>query len=225
MSRTVRWLVFIVLLSLFALWVSLPDTKLTNISPGCENYDSVMKQQGILLDTNGDCELDIVFNVQQSLGLDLVGGLRVLLKADLPPGSYSAEDLQQTANNVSRRVNALGVTEPTIQVLQGSGRVLVELPGVEDPDQAVSTIQQTALLEFVNFTGLNAAQVREFNGQHILTTQQVLINEQRNAAQASADVTAEPGTEAATPEVPEGLPNPLTNQPFETVMTGAGLQA
>lgn len=225
MSRTLRWLVFIVLLSAFALWVSLPDTLLTNISPGCENYDDVHMQQGILFDTDGNCELDIVFNVQQSLGLDLVGGLRVLLKADLPAGSYTADDLQQTANNVSRRVNSLGVAEPTIQVLQGSGRVLVELPGVHDPEQAISTIQQTALLEFVSFTGLNTAQVRQLEGQHILTTQQVLINEQRNAAQSVADVPGEADSEEIVPDTPEGLANPLTNQPFETVMTGSGLQA
>ncbi len=215
MGRHIRWLVFIVLLAGFALWVSLPDTKINNISPDCPTYEQVNALQGIHLDTDNNCEPDIVLNAQQSLGLDLVGGLRVLLKADLPPGSYSAEDLQQAANNVGRRINALGVSEPTIQVV-GSDRILVELPGVNDPQQAIDTIRETALLEFVDFSGLSG---RQYEGQKILTTQQVLIQQQRQAAETSDN-----GGDTAVPEL-EGIPNPQTNQPFETVITGAGLQA
>jgi protein-export membrane protein SecD len=203
MSGHIRWLVFIVLLAAFALWVSLPDT------------------QSIIIDNNNDGESEFQLNITQSLGLDLVGGLRVLLKADLPAGAYTAEDLQQTANNVGRRVNALGVTEPTIQVLQASGRILVELPGVTDPETAIEAIQQTALLEFADFSGIPQSQ---FVGQKVLTTEQVLIQQQREAA--AAESTAEPN--ANRPEAtPEALPvvNPQTGQPFETVITGAGLQA
>lgn len=200
MSSHIRWLIVIVLLAAFALWVSLPDT------------------QSVIVDSNYDGEPEFQLSITQSLGLDLVGGLRVLLKADLPAGAYTAEDLRQTANNVLRRVNALGVTEPTIQILQGSGRILVELPGVTDPQQAIETIQQTALLEFVDFSGIPSGQ---FDGQKILTTEQVLIQQQREAA--AAEATAEPEAEVT----PEALPivNPQTGQPFETVMTGAGLQA
>lgn len=212
MGRHIRWLVLIVLLAGFALWVSLPDTKINNISPDCPTYEQVNALQGVHLDTDNNCEPDVVLNAQQSLGLDLVGGLRVLLKADLPPGSYGIEDLQQAANNVGRRINALGVSEPTIQVV-GSDRILVELPGVNDPQQAIDTIRETALLEFVDFSGLSG---RQYEGQKILTTQQVLIQQQRQAAETSDD--------AVTPDL-EGIPNPLTNQPFDTVITGAGLQA
>ncbi len=227
MSRHFRWLIFILLLSAFALWVSLPDTGLTNIGADCENYEQISALQGVHLDTDGDCEPDIVLGVQQSLGLDLVGGLRVLLRADLPAGAYSSEDLAQAASNVSKRVNALGVSEPTIQVLQSSGRILVELPGIREPEQAIETIQQTALLEFVNFSGLGG-QARQLDGQRILTTQQVIIQQQRDLAQAQADVTPDATGDGDQPDVvelPQGIPNPLTSQPFETVMTGAGLQA
>lgn len=203
MNGHFRWLVVIVVLAAFALWVSLPDT------------------QSIIVDSNNDGESEFQLNITQSLGLDLVGGLRVLLRADLPAGSYTSEDLQQTANNVGRRVNALGVTEPTIQVLQGSGRILVELPGVTDPEQAIAAIQQTALLEFVDFSGIPQ---RQFDGQKILTTEQVLIQQQREAA--AAESTAEP-TATQSEATPEVLPvvNPQTGQPFSTVITGAGLQA
>jgi len=201
-NRHVGWLIVIILLCLFAGWVSLPDT------------------QGIHWDSNNDGEVDVVLDVRQSLGLDLVGGLRVLLEAELPPGSFTAADLQQAANNVARRVNALGVTEPTVQV-QGSNRILVELPGITDREQAIETIQQTAALEFVDFSGLGG-QAQQFVGRRILTTQQVIIQQQREAAAAAEGISSTP--EAAEPEVPPAV-NPLTGQPFETIMTGADLQA
>ncbi len=200
MRASIRWLVLIVLLTAFALRVSLPGS------------------EDLVIDSNGDGEPEFSLSVQQSLGLDLVGGLRVLLKADLPPGQYSAEDLGQTANNVSRRIDALGVSEATIQVLPGSGRILVELPGVSDPEQAVATIQQTALLEFVDFNGLGA-QAQEFDGQRILTTSQLEIQQRRALTQPAADEGDGAQAEAIAHV------NPLTRQPFITVMTGAGLQA
>lgn len=186
MSRHWLWLIVIILLTLFSIWVALPETT------------------GVQWDTDNDGTADIGFTVQQSLGLDLVGGLRVLLQAELPPGSYTVEDLRQAANNVGRRVNALGVSEPTVQV-QGNSRILVELPGETDREAAINTIQQTAQLEFVDFSGMSG-RISEFEGQKILTTQQVIINQQREVAN-------------------EGLVNPNTGQPFQTVMTGAGLQS
>jgi protein-export membrane protein SecD len=211
MSRHIRWLIFILVLSAFALWVSLPDT------------------QSLIYDSNQDGEPEFTLNIQQALGLDLVGGLRILLKADLPASQYTAEDLRQTANNVSKRIDALGVAEATIQVLEGSGRILVELPGVSDPEQAVSAIQQTALLEFVDFAGLRG-QLNQLEGQRILTTEQLLIQQQRQEAASEATPEAAAGGAEATEEpqanaTPDAMVNPLTRQPFETVMTGAGLQA
>ncbi len=186
MSSNIRWLILVILLTVFAVWVDLPDN------------------QGLHIDTDGDGKPDLNINVQQNLGLDLVGGLRVLLTAQLPPGSFTASDMQQTANNVGRRVNALGVTEPTIQVI-GANRILVELPGVSDQQQAINTIQQTALLEFVDFSGMSS-QVKTFEGKKILTDYQV-----KNL----------PGANSAG----DHAVNPQTGQPFQTVMTGAGLQA
>lgn len=208
MGRHIRWLIFILLLSAFALWVSLPDT------------------QSVIYDSNQDGEPEFSLHIQQALGLDLVGGLRILLKADLPASQYSIEDLQQTANNVSKRIDALGVAEATIQVLASSGRILVELPGVTDPEEAVGAIRQTALLEFVDFSGLRG-QINQFDGQRILTTEQLLIQQQRQSAAASESASSSAGAEATQePNVtPEALVNPQTRQPFQTVMTGAGLQA
>ena len=127
-----------------------------------------------------------------------------MLTAQLPPGSFTVSDMQQTANNVAKRVNALGVTEPTVQVI-GANRILVELPGITDEKQAIDTIQQTALLEFVDFSGMSG-QISNFTGKKILTDYQVKAQPDVNAA----------GDRAV---------NPQTGQPFTTVMTGAGLQS
>ncbi len=256
MRGHVRWLILILLLTGFAVWVSLPNTKASNVTDSCYNTtDNLKPDQGIHLDFNDDCKDDFGLNVKQVFGLDIIGGLRVLLQADLPAGSYTVEDLRNTANNVSKRVNALGVGEATVQV-QGSNRILVELPGVKDPQQAVDLIQKTALLEFVDFS--TVTNVSQYVGRKILTDAQVQAEQSRAAAeaestaqptaegtqQATADATAEAtqqaGVEAtaeatqqavapaATPVTPAeepGVPDPTTGKPFHTVMTGSGLQS
>ncbi|MCL4247619.1 MAG: protein translocase subunit SecD [Anaerolineae bacterium] len=214
MGSHLRWFLVVIALSLFSLWVALPDTKISNMPDSCYLNPADIPAQGLHLDLNGDCQEELRLGVRQSLGLDLVGGLRVLLQAELPPGSYTADDLREAANNVARRVNALGVNEPAIQV-QGSNRILVELPGISDPQQAIDTIRQTALLEFVNFSGLTGAEVLDLEGKKILTTEQLRIQEARRLE----------GDAATTDEGPAPLVNPRTGLPFETVMTGAGLQA
>ncbi|MEA3340852.1 MAG: peptidylprolyl isomerase, partial [Chloroflexota bacterium] len=84
------------------------------------------------------------------LGLDLQGGLQVLLAADVPAGQELDADSMETARRiVENRVNSLGLTEPIVQA-QGERRIIVELPGIENPEQAVETIKGTALLEFVD---------------------------------------------------------------------------
>ena len=83
-------------------------------------------------------------------GLDLQGGLQVLLEADLPPEQEISSDQIDTARQIiDQRVNALGVAEPLVQV-EGSRRILVELPGIDNPEDAISLIQETALLEFID---------------------------------------------------------------------------
>jgi protein-export membrane protein SecD len=87
-------------------------------------------------------------------GLDLQGGLQVLLAADVADNEQIDADAMETARQiVENRVNALGLTEPVVQ-RQGERRIIVELPGVSDPELAIETIQGTALLEFVDTGGV-----------------------------------------------------------------------
>jgi len=88
--------------------------------------------------------------IKTYLGLDLIGGIQVLLEADLPEGTDVTSEQMQTARQiVENRVNGLGVSEAVVQ-LAGDRRIVVELPGIDDPEQAVNTIKGTALLEFVD---------------------------------------------------------------------------
>jgi preprotein translocase subunit SecD len=88
--------------------------------------------------------------IETRLGLDLVGGVQALLEADLPEGTaIEAEKMSTATRIVENRVNGLGVTEALVQQA-GEKRIVVELPGVEDPLEAISTIQETGLLEFVD---------------------------------------------------------------------------
>ena len=95
---------------------------------------------------------DILFeqDVKPRLGLDLQGGLQVLLEADLPANTAIDATAMETARDIiENRTNALGVSENVIQ-LAGDRRIVGEFPGTEDSNAILNIIQQTGLLEFVD---------------------------------------------------------------------------
>jgi len=133
------------------------------------------------------------------LGLDLQGGLQVLLAADVPEGQeLDAASMETARRIVENRVNSLGLTEPVVQA-QGERRVIVELPGIENPEQAVETIKGTALLEFVD-----AGPVPLPPGTVITTSlggPGAPLSEAAAAPSASIDAT--PESEVVAPELTE----------------------
>ncbi len=128
-NLTNRILLILLIVGL-ALWVDLSDEiKLTNPRDG-----------------------STVFQLKTSakLGLDLQGGLQVLLEADLPETTQiSTEEMETARSIVENRTNALGVSENVIQVA-GERRIVGEFPGADDTDAILDIIQQTGLLEFVD---------------------------------------------------------------------------
>lgn len=88
-----------------------------------------------------------------NLGLDLQGGAQVLLQAT-PQGNekISNEDMDKLTAVMRKRVDEFGVAEPVIQK-QGNDRLIVELAGVDDPDQAIELLGRTAQLEFIDPMG------------------------------------------------------------------------
>ncbi|MDP2873647.1 MAG: protein translocase subunit SecD [Bacillota bacterium] len=86
---------------------------------------------------------------QINQGLDLKGGVHVVLEAEDIPGSPVTEEAMQTVQAIlEARVNGLGVAEPRVE-RSGARRIIVELPGIADPERALADIGRTAYLEFV----------------------------------------------------------------------------
>ncbi len=92
-----------------------------------------------------------------SLGLDLRGGSHLVYQADtgtLPAGTDIGEAMASLKEVIERRINTFGVSEPLIQVEQagigssGAHRLIVELPGVTDLQEALKVIDVTPVLEF-----------------------------------------------------------------------------
>lgn len=100
-----------------------------------------------------------------NLGLDLKGGVHVVLEADQSVGTVTNENMAGVVSIIERRINALGVSEPVIQ-RQGNRRVIIELPGIQDQQQAIDTVGKTALLEFKDPLGNTA-----LDGSYLKTVQ------------------------------------------------------
>lgn len=173
-----RSLIFIILLVVIVVWIDIPN------NPGIHI---------------GNINRDIA----PRLGLDLVGGVQALLEADLPQNTNITPEQMQTARTiVENRVNGLGVAEPVVQ-LAGDRRIVVELPGETNPDEALAVLRQTGLLEFVDM------------GSTPLPQGTVI---QTDFGQADA-------TQQPTPEATPSTAQPGTDQIWHTVMTGAELES
>jgi preprotein translocase subunit SecD len=94
-------------------------------------------------------------DVRTRLGLDLQGGTQVLLRAT--QDNVTAEELRTASGVIDRRVNGLGVGESVVQT-SGNNRIIVELPGVANPEQAVDTLRGTGRLEFIDPQGQQLAE-------------------------------------------------------------------
>ncbi|MEP7359091.1 MAG: hypothetical protein ABI847_17705, partial [Anaerolineales bacterium] len=199
-QRSSAWLIITVLLVAVATFIVWPGSGL--------NF------------TLGSLTVNRKFEIRQ--GLDLRGGLQVLLEADLPAGTTVDDRAMQVARQiVDNRVNALGLTEPLVQ-RQGANRIVVELPGVSDPQQAIDTLKQTGLLEFVDILDagipegtkvqtdcLNPSQVDCGNPEGILPATATISVTATSAASATSPATATSaatGTVEATAAVPSATP-------------------
>ena len=132
-----------------------------------------------------------------TLGLDLQGGTHLVLQADMSkaPGQDAEQVLKGVIQVLERRVNAYGVAEPVIQA-RGTDRVIVELPGVKDIEEAKKLIGQTAQLDFREFdqatgqwkvataTGLDG-QEKELTGKYFRPNAQVVFDQRSNQPQVA----------------------------------------
>ncbi|HMA58865.1 MAG TPA: protein translocase subunit SecD, partial [Halanaerobiales bacterium] len=95
----------------------------------------------------------LYFNNSINLGLDLQGGSHIVLQAQpTEERDITNEVMSGIQQVIERRVNQLGLTEPVIQ-REGDDRIIVELPAVDNPNEAIETIGRTAVLTFRNPAG------------------------------------------------------------------------
>lgn len=88
-----------------------------------------------------------------NLGLDLKGGVYVLLEAQTDKtGDELKKIMEQSKAIIVNRVDGLGVAEPNIQI-EGENRLRIELAGLQDSEEALNMIGQTAQLQFVDSEG------------------------------------------------------------------------
>ncbi len=152
-------------------------------------------------------------------GLDLQGGTHVVLQAvETPDAKVDDDAMNRSVKIIERRVNELGLTEPVIQ-RQGKDRIIVELPGVKDPEKAIAMLGRTALLEFRNMEGKtvmtgkdlkDSKAVAEQNGQAVVT-----LDFTAEGGQKFADLTMKNvGKQIAILLDGEVLTAPVVNEPI-----------
>lgn len=171
--RPMQTLIFILVLLALSVWINFSDT-ITITNPF--NSQTILSR-----------------DVSTRLGLDLRGGLQALLEA---PIGTTDQDMQTTKTILENRVNALGVSEVTMQVAPPN-RIVAEFPGIDDPQEVVASVKQTGLLEFVDF------------GDQQLPAGTPIQTDYNN------DKTVTPLTDTTTP---------VEERVFHTVMTGSSLQ-
>jgi len=198
-------LFIILLISALAIWIDASNTlKVTNPING---------------------ELVMQRSVNPRLGLDLQGGLQVLLEADLPANAaIDAEAISVARTIIENRTNALGVSENVIQVA-GDRRIVGDFPGLEDSEAVLAILQRTGLLEFVDMgtSPVEAGTIIQTDYGQSSTTPS------GSSTPESTTPTITPTQAAPTPAAtgtPEATATPAAEAPiiYHTAMTGAALK-
>jgi preprotein translocase subunit SecD len=98
---------------------------------------------------NGEFVYDTVKRVPLKKGLDLQGGMHLSLEIDESKGVIAdkSEAIDRALKVVRTRIDEFGVAEPVVQKA-GNDRIIVELPGIDDPRRAQDVVQKSAFLEF-----------------------------------------------------------------------------
>lgn len=193
---------------------------------------------------------DIKRDVRPRLGLDLQGGLQLVLQAEPRNANtpITGDQLNAARNIIEDRANGTGAAEPVVQTAEGN-RILVELPGIQNLEDATSIIQETAFLEIVNggstppaegelvCTTLGCPRPEQLRAQQsgtttspnnatvitgtnsITSTQTVTGTGSITSTQVATGTVATGGTGATTANTPQATPTPPSKQ-WTTIVTG-----
>lgn len=139
--RLFFWLILII--TFLAVFINLPKLENAQIGP----FNNVSLNPSSILQT---FKINKEFEFRR--GLDLEGGTSITFKADTSgiPSTQKTDALNSAQTVIEKRVNLFGVSEPIIQTaaINNESRIIVDLPGVTDIEQAISLVGQTAQLSF-----------------------------------------------------------------------------
>lgn len=129
-------------------------------------------------------------------GLDIQGGLSVVLQADSTDGSAITDEAMEASQSIiETRVNALGASEATVQ-RQGTNQILVQIPGLSDTQEALDAIGRTGNLEFARLDSFTDETVQSDIDSGAMYTQGYYTDEFGNQLPSgkTTDYTVEAGT-------------------------------
>lgn len=144
-----RLLVIIIALAVITAIIDLPTEQRISIHQGPVNIETTIRRPPFDFTFLGK---RFTKDLSIRKGLDLQGGTHIVLKADME--NIAAEDRSDALDSataiISRRVDLFGVSEPVVQssIVNDDYRIIVELPGLQDINQALNLIGQTAQLDF-----------------------------------------------------------------------------
>jgi preprotein translocase subunit SecD len=173
LASPLKKVIFIIILTAICLYVSLPNKiPFTNLN------------RPYLYFKVGNIEIKKTFDLV--LGLDLAGGSHLVFEADLSkvPAGKVKDAMESARNIIEKRVNLFGVSEPVVQTSSfgNSQRIIVELPGVKDPQEATKLIGQTAQLLFAEVpesTAEGSLKITDLTGAD-LSSAQVGFDQQKS---------------------------------------------
>lgn len=140
MSKNLRYkLIIVLLIFLGSIWFLFPTFRLV----------SMTAEERQAMETENPDDYDKLESKSIKLGLDLSGGMHMVLEVD---DTKLADDervdvVDRALEVIRNRVDQFGVSEPTIK-REGTKRIIVQLPGLQDPSRARRLIGQTAMLEW-----------------------------------------------------------------------------
>jgi SecD/SecF fusion protein len=124
-----------------------------------------------------------------TLGLDLQGGLEVVLRAQAPKNhTITPDDMSRSISIMQNRINKLGVSEPEIRK-QGTDQIVIQIAGIHDPAAAAKVIGKTAQLMLFDFENDLTGPSKDLNGNPVATPSlyELLTQVQKQAAKGTPE--------------------------------------
>ena len=149
LTSALKKVLLIFIVTLIASYICLPREIPINIHLGPINYEGTFKRLPLHLSVG---KLTFRKDFDLVLGLDLAGGSHLVFEAETEGISEAKRKtaVSSVRDVIERRVNLFGISEPNVQTssFEGKERIIVELPGIHETEEAVNLIGKTAQLVF-----------------------------------------------------------------------------